>query len=141
MYWSNNRPTYDILIPKLDKSIFKQDEQEAAAYFEWFVDMIPERVSYVSRMCAKELGVSEDRMDCSPRSLLLLWKWFRRRAKTEKVIYKEYKIILSRTRRSKIPNHAYFRMSSFYWVTLTWNCARWYQKLYLLSPFEAAMML
>jgi hypothetical protein len=44
------------------------------------------RVAYISRVCAKELHIPEERMDCSPESLLLLWKWFRKRAKTEPVI-------------------------------------------------------
>ena len=83
MHRRRQKLNYDILIPKLDKSIFQLNEREAAAYFAWFIGMVPERVAYVSRVCAAELGVLEARMDCSPESLLLLWKWFRQRAKTE----------------------------------------------------------
>lgn len=86
MHWHYKKLNYDILVPQLGKNIFQLDEQEADDYFHWFLDRIPERVSYVSHICAKELGISEDRMDCSPESLLLLWKWFRRRAKTEPVV-------------------------------------------------------
>lgn len=87
MHWHYKTLNYDILIPQLEKSIFLLNEKEAADYFEWFMKKVPERVAYVSKVCAKELGVSEERMDCSPDSLLLLWKWFRRRAKTEPVVH------------------------------------------------------
>ena len=89
MYWRFRKLAYDILIPKLDKSIYKLTKKEAAAYFKWFMDQVPERVAYVSQVCAKELHISVKRMDCSPKSLVLLWKWFRKRAETEPVIRTE----------------------------------------------------
>ena len=75
---------YEILIPRLDKNIFQLNEAEAEEYFEWFIAQIPQRVSYLTGVCAKELRISEEKLDCSPESLLLIWKWFRRRARTEK---------------------------------------------------------
>lgn len=86
MHWRFKKLNYDILIPQLGKSIFQLNSKEAAEYFEWFMARVPERVAYVSKVCAAELGIPEEKMDCSPESLLLLWKWFRRRAKTEPVI-------------------------------------------------------
>ena len=83
MYWYFQKPKYDILIPKLDKNIYTLTEEETAAYFEWFMQHVPSRVAYVSKVCAKELHIPAERMDCSPESLLLLWKWFRKKAKTE----------------------------------------------------------
>ena len=85
MRWCYKKLNYDILVPQLDKSIFQLNEKEAAAYFDWFAESIPKRVAYVSKICATELGIPEEKIDCSPESLLLLWKWFRRRAKTEPV--------------------------------------------------------
>jgi hypothetical protein len=84
-HWHPQEFTYDILIPKLDKSIFALTEEEAEAYFQWFMERVPERVAYVSKVCASELGISEDRLDCSPESLVLLWRWFILRGKTETV--------------------------------------------------------
>lgn len=75
---------YDILIPNLDKRSFQLNEAEAAAYFDWFMEMVPLRADYVSKVCAAELRIPEERMDCSPESLVLLWKWFLKRAKTER---------------------------------------------------------
>ena len=86
MHWHYKKLNYDILVPKLEKSIFKLSEKEAAEYFAWFMERVPERVAYVSKVCASELRIPEEKMDCSPESLLLLWKWFHRRAKTEPVI-------------------------------------------------------
>lgn len=86
MHWRFRKLKYDILIPKLGKNIFQLTEKEAADYFEWYMEKIPERVAYISQVCAKDLRIPVERMDCSPESLLLLWKWFRRRAKTERVI-------------------------------------------------------
>lgn len=85
MNWHPRKLTYDILIPKLEKNIFSLSETETAEYFSWYMAQIPDRVAYVSKICAKELRIPPEKMDCSPESLLLLWKWFRRRAKTESV--------------------------------------------------------
>lgn len=85
MHWRFGKLKYDILIPKLDKNIFQLNEPEAKEYFQWYMEQVPERVAYVSRVCAKELYIPEEKLDCSPDSLVLLWKWFRRRAKTERL--------------------------------------------------------
>lgn len=86
MHWGIKKVNYEVLVPQLDKGIFQLNETEAEQYFRWFLDKIPERVTYVSHICAMELGINEERMNCSPDSLLLLWKWFRKRAKTEPVV-------------------------------------------------------
>lgn len=89
MHWHYRKLTYDILVPQLGKSIYQLNEEEAAAYFAWFIEQVPGRVKYVSQVCAKELRIPVERLDCSPESLLLLWKWFRKRARTESVIETE----------------------------------------------------
>lgn len=88
MHWRLRKLTYDILIlPKLGKNISQLNKEEAAAYFEQYMERVPERVAYVSKVCAKELWIPVERLDCSPESLLLIWKWFRRWAKTEPAIH------------------------------------------------------
>lgn len=74
---------YQYLSLPFDKSIYDLTPQETADYFDWYMKMLPERVAYVSGICARELGVSADKLDCSPESLILLWKWFRRRARKQ----------------------------------------------------------
>lgn len=83
MYWRMKKLKYEILIPRLEKNIGQLNDTEAQAYFEWFMECVPQRVAYVSEVCARELHIHREKMDCSPESLLLLWKWFRRRARTE----------------------------------------------------------
>ena len=83
MHWRFQKLEYDVLVPELSKDIYALTPQEAAVYFDWFQEKLPERVSYVSGVCAKELRIPADQLDCSPESLLPLWKWFRRKAKTE----------------------------------------------------------
>lgn len=85
MHWRFRKLNYDILVPQLGKSIFRLNEEETEEYFTWYMEKIPERVAYVSKVCAKELHIPAEKMDCSPESLLLLWKWFRRRARTERI--------------------------------------------------------
>lgn len=81
MLWLFRRRTYQYLPPPFDKSVYDLTARETADYFDWYMEKLPERVAYVSGVCARELGVSREKLDCSPESLILLWKWFRRRAK------------------------------------------------------------
>ena len=89
MQWKIRKLKYDILIPPLGKHIYKFNEQEAAYYFDWYMQKVPERIAYISKVCAKKMRVSEEKMDCSPESLLILWKWFRIKAKLEKAVHSE----------------------------------------------------
>lgn len=86
MHWRYKKLNYDILIPPLNKNIFLLSEKEAADYFAWFIEKIPERIAYLSKVCAAELRLPEEKLDCSPESLIMLWRWFLRRAKTEPII-------------------------------------------------------
>ena len=117
MHWFYKKLDYEILPPKLSKTIFQLSEKEAADFFEWFIENIPARIGYVSKMCATELGVPIEKMDCSPESLILLWKWFRRRAKLEtagsgqkqlsletEYILRDIGMYLGETFRRNIPN-------------------------------------
>ena len=83
MFFFTKPVAYDYLVLPLEKSIYDLTPAQARRYFEWYMEKLPERVAYVSRVCAKELLIPQARMDCSPESLILLWRWLRRRAKTE----------------------------------------------------------
>lgn len=136
---------YEYLVPQLGKGIYQMNAEEAAAYFETFTEKIPERVSYVSRICAKELRVPKSRLDCSPDSLLPLWKWFRRRAKTEPIpsaeaensvrqltpeteyILRDIGMYLGETLRKNLPG--------IYWTYHTEPCNDFFQNHPLLKGF------
>ena len=83
MFLLPKRIDYQYFTLELDKNIYDLTPAEAAAYFDWFMGKVPERVAYVAEVCARELRIPEERMDCSPESLIPLWRWLRRRAKTE----------------------------------------------------------
>lgn len=83
MFFLSKRTQYDYLILPLEKSIYDLTPAQARRYFEWYMEQLPQRVAYVARVCAKELHIPESRMDCSPESLIPLWRWLRKRAKTE----------------------------------------------------------
>ncbi len=85
LHWRMRKLNYDILIPPLDKPLDTLNEQETAIYFAWYMEQVPQRVAYLSQVCAAELGLPTEKMDCSPESLLILWKWFRKRARTERI--------------------------------------------------------
>lgn len=86
MRWRVKRLNYNILVPNFGKHIYNFNESEAATYFEWYMNKLPERVEYVSRVCATETGISQEKMNLTPESLTILWKWFRRRAKLEPIV-------------------------------------------------------
>lgn len=83
MLWPFRTQKYQYLPLPFDKRIYDLTPQETADYFDWYMEKLPERVAYVSGVCARELGISANKLDCSPESLILLWKWFRRRAKKQ----------------------------------------------------------
>lgn len=136
---------YEYLAPQLGKGIYQLNAEEAAAYFETFTEKIPERVSYVARICAKELRVPKSRLDCSPDSLLPLWKWFRRRAKTAPIpsagtetsvrqltpeteyILRDIGMYLGETLRKNLPG--------IYWTYYTEPCNDFFQNHPLLKGF------
>lgn len=77
------KQTYEILVPPLNKTIFHLSESEAALYYEWFIQQIPQRIEYLSHICASDLKTSVDSINLTPESLLSVWKWFQSRAETE----------------------------------------------------------
>ena len=83
MFFFTKPTAYDPLVLPLEKSIYDLTPAEAEQYFQWYMEKLPERVGYVARICAKELRIPAEKMDCSPESLIPIWRWLRRRAKTE----------------------------------------------------------
>lgn len=74
---------YDLLIPP-HGSYMQMTPQQAKENFEFFMEHLPERVEYLRNRCAHDLKISVDKLDYSPESLILIWKWFLKTARTEK---------------------------------------------------------
>ena len=81
MFFLRKRVDYQYLVLELGKSIYALPPAEAAEYFDWYMAKLPERVAYVAKVCAMELHIPDSQMDCSPESLVPLWRWFRNRIK------------------------------------------------------------
>ena len=79
-----NDVQYDLLIPPDGIHYSEMTPSVAKRSFEWFVSKIPERMAYFRSRCAHDLKIPIDRLDYSEESLLLVWKWFLRTARTEK---------------------------------------------------------
>jgi hypothetical protein len=74
---------YDLLLPPHGINYAGMTPKVAKEAFEWFVSKIPERMVYFRSRCAYDLNISIDELDYSEESLLLVWKWFLRTARTE----------------------------------------------------------
>lgn len=74
---------YDLLIPP-HGSYTQMTPKQAKESFEFFMEHLPERVEYLRNRCAQDLRIPIDKLDYSPESLILVWKWFLKTARTEK---------------------------------------------------------
>ena len=81
--WKRKKMTYDICIPPVNKPYALLNSKEAEAYFKWYMDKIPARIRYLSGKCSDDLGINRDRINLSPESLVIIWKWFLNVAATE----------------------------------------------------------
>ena len=85
-HWKHEEFSYDICIPPFTKDVDDMSHEEIAMYFSWFMSVLPQRIDYLSEVCAAELSCDRSAMDLSPESLRLLWRWFLKVAKTEDAI-------------------------------------------------------
>ena len=76
MRWNKEKLWYPICVPPLEKNLCTLTREEAQAYFDWFLGVLPGRVEYLRSVCPG--------LDGSPESLLPLWEWFLQTARIEK---------------------------------------------------------
>lgn len=84
---------YDILIPHLDFELDfdKMTPEQTKEYFNWFLQQIPSRIKYLSFKCAEYLSLPQDKLNLSPESLILVWRWFLEVAQVGKTPKRELK--------------------------------------------------
>lgn len=75
---------YDILVPPLGLDFYNMTPKQAKENYEWFISKIPERMEYLRKRCADDLNISIEKLDFSPESLILVWRWFLKTARIEK---------------------------------------------------------
>lgn len=83
---------YEVLVPPFKLDFDNWTKEQAEEYRDWFIENMHERAEYVMEMCrasslfsrfSRRLPLS------SPDNLLIVWKWFRRVARTESVSEEE----------------------------------------------------
>lgn len=89
MFWQRNKLDYKVLVPPIKKPFNKLSITEANSYLEWHISNIPERVEYLSEVCAEKLGINRELVDLSSDSLIYIWDWFLRIAEIEKTPQKK----------------------------------------------------
>ena len=65
---------YEGVDPPLKKQFHLLNKKEAQRYFDWFINIIPERIAMLRRACIED-GVG-DILDYTPESLVPLWRWY-----------------------------------------------------------------
>ena len=83
MHWKPEHLSYGICIPPLTKNIYELTHEETETYFSWYMNILPQRIAYLSEICAAELKCDRSELDLSAESLRILWRWFLKAAKTE----------------------------------------------------------
>ena len=76
LHWQKKPLTYAICIPPLTLHYYEMNNEEAQAYYDWFMGILDQRIEYLSKFVAAKLNCEEKIFDLSPESLIPLWKWF-----------------------------------------------------------------
>ena len=79
-----NDVKYDFIVPLFKVDHYFLTPKQVKENFAWFIAKMPERIEYLKNRCAQDLNISVKRLDLSPESLILIWKWYLQTAKIEK---------------------------------------------------------
>ena len=80
---------YDILVPPFGLDCYGFDQKQAEGNFNWYIEKIPERIEYLKKRCAQDIGIATEEITLSPESLILIWRWFLNTALIEKTPKKQ----------------------------------------------------
>lgn len=89
---SENQKNYIPLIIPIDKPFEELSQEEAKAYFDWFINHVDERSEYIKQKVSKNLNIPIDILNFSMESLIYIWRWFLKIVeinKTPKSVLKE----------------------------------------------------
>lgn len=76
MHWLKKTFTYEICIPPIKRPFREMSNEESQAYFDWYMEVMPQRIEYLARTAAAKLKCDVRTFDLSPESLIPLWRWF-----------------------------------------------------------------
>ena len=72
---------YNFIIPPIEVPIARMNSKQSKEYFDWFVNMAPQRGKYLFNYCIKKTGGVFNIWE--GESLRGIWKWFLNNAETE----------------------------------------------------------
>lgn len=78
MCWKRKQLQYIPLIPPICRPFKCMRGAEVEDYFQWYISHIKERIDYLSQ-------ISFVTLDYTPTSLVKIWKWFLKVARTQKM--------------------------------------------------------
>jgi len=78
-----NDVRYDLAVPPQGIDYGNMSKKTAKEAFDWYIAAIPGRMQYFRTRCAADLGIPVETLDYSPESLIPVWRWFLRTARTE----------------------------------------------------------
>lgn len=81
--WQKKDLTYTICVPPISKPFESFNSAETKSYFDWYVNIIPDRIQYLTKVISDDLGTGNKFNILSPESLVQIWTWFLREAKIE----------------------------------------------------------
>lgn len=70
-------------------------------FFQWYQTKIPERINYLSNVCADYFKIKREEMKFEPDRLTYIWKWFLNVAEIEEKHSKKIKRILFKVQNRK----------------------------------------
>ncbi len=87
-----------IQLPNKEKKINELNEREAKEFFQWFINIIPERLKMLKSSIESNDKRIASKLDFSPNSLIYLGEWFSKnistRKRTKKEIRKEKSMLI-----------------------------------------------
>lgn len=75
---------YDLMVPPLGLDFNNMSPKQAKQNFDWCMSVMPERMEYFRERCSKDLKIPLSKLDYSPESLIIVWRWFLKTARLER---------------------------------------------------------
>ena len=84
---------YQPLLPPFQLDYDNWSSQKAAEYLAWFVEQVPERTEYITKLISKELRKPGLAKMAPRKKLRYVWRWFIKVAETEPVPEEELALL------------------------------------------------
>lgn len=76
---------YDLDFPPMGLDYNSWNKRTAKEYYEWYISQIPLRTAYLCNRVSRDLKIDISFLDFSPKSLNIIWEWYLKTARIQKV--------------------------------------------------------